>query len=88
MRAFGRLLTVVAAAFGALVASQFPEFAQQYRQRLGGALDEMRQVVAEFDADAARNHLTREQALSNYGASGAPFFRDQGTTVKGTIGRL
>jgi len=28
------------------------EFAQQYRQRIGGALDELRRIVAEFDAEA------------------------------------
>jgi hypothetical protein len=87
MRAFGRLLVVVAAALGGLVGSQFPEFAQQYRQRLGGALDEMRQVVADFDADASRNHLTRDQALSNYGAADAGFLRDQGASMQGAIGR-
>ena len=40
---------------GALTLSQAPEFAQQYRQRLGGALDELRRVVADFDADAAKS---------------------------------
>lgn len=87
MRALGRLFVIVAAALGGLVASQFPEFAQQYRQRIGGALDEMRQVVAGFDADASRNKLTREQALSTYVGSDAPFLHDQGATVAGTITR-
>src|SRR5688572_1167100 len=79
MRALGRLIVVIAAAFGGLVASQFPEFAQQYRQRLGGAVDELLRVVADFDADASRNQLTREAALQTYGRSGEPFLQDRGT---------
>ena len=54
LRWLGRLAVGIAAAAGALTASQLPEFAQQYRQRLGGALEELRQVVADFDADAER----------------------------------
>jgi hypothetical protein len=87
LRWLGRLVVGVAAATGALAASQFPEFAQQYRQRLGGALEEMRQVVAEFDADAARNELTREEALGRYRNAEEPFLRDQGTSVGGSIER-
>lgn len=87
MRALGRFLVVLAAALGGLAASQFPEFAQQYRQRLGGALEEMRQVVASFDADASRNRLTREEALSTYTRDDTPFLRDQGASVKQQIGR-
>ena len=60
MRALGRLIVGLAAAGGALTASQLPEFTQQYRQRLGGAVDELLRVVADFDADAARNPLTGE----------------------------
>jgi len=33
------------ALFAAVLGSQFPEFAQQYRQRLGGALDELDRIV-------------------------------------------
>ena len=38
---------------GAALATQAPEFAQQYRQRLGGAIDELRGMVAQFDAEAS-----------------------------------
>ena len=33
------------------VLSQTPEFAQQYRQRLGGAVDELQRIVLQFDDD-------------------------------------
>lgn len=87
MRLFGRFLVVAAATVGGLLASQLPEFAQQYRQRLGGALEELRAVVAAFDADAGRNDLTRPQALAVYGRSDQPFLRDQAASVGGTIDR-
>ena len=48
----------------ALAASQFPEFSQQYKQRLSGAVDELAWVVERFDADAAALDLSRDAALS------------------------
>jgi len=47
----------------AAVTSQLPEYAQQYRQRLGGAIDEINRMLADFDADAAREHMTRAQGV-------------------------
>src|SRR4051812_31978800 len=49
---------------GGLAASRGPEFAQQYRQRLGGAVDELRRVVERFDADAQGAGHTREGAIT------------------------
>jgi hypothetical protein len=43
--------------------SQFPEFSQQYAQRLGGAVDALGEVVADFDASAAAEGLDRAGAL-------------------------
>ena len=37
----------------ALVLSQFPEYAQQYTQRLGGAVDELRVITEDFGRGAA-----------------------------------
>ena len=48
-----------------IAASQFPEFSQQYVQRLGGAVDELRLVAADFDKSAAGVGLTREEALAS-----------------------
>ena len=87
IRLLGRFLVVLAAAFGGVTSSQLPEFAQQYRQRLGGALEELRQVVTAFESDAARSSLTREEALETYGRSGEPFLRDQGASTRTTIER-
>ena len=87
MRAIGRFIVVIAAALGALIAAQFPEFSQQYRQRLGGALEELRQFVEDFDADAERNQLTRPAALETYDDAQEPFLRDRGVTARSTLSR-
>jgi hypothetical protein len=49
---------------GAATTAQFPEFSQQYMQRLGGAVDALGEVVADFDASAAASDLSREAALA------------------------
>jgi hypothetical protein len=49
---------------GAAATSQFPEFSQQYLQRLGSAVDALSEVVADFDASATASDLTREEALA------------------------
>lgn len=49
----------------ALAASQFPEFSQQYKQRLSGAVDELAWVVERFDADAAALGMSRDAALTD-----------------------
>ncbi len=45
--------------------SQFPEYSQQYTQRLAGAVDELSTVVEMFDADAASLNMTRAEALAD-----------------------
>lgn len=59
-----RILTFIVGLLGATGLSQFPEFSQQYLQRLAGAVDELRRVVADFDASAEGVGMTREQALA------------------------
>ena len=69
VRSTARILTLAGALTGGAVVSQAPEFAQQYRQRIGGALQELNAVVADFDKDAAASDMTREQALTRYSRS-------------------
>lgn len=67
---FIRTLVMVAALCGALAAAQFPAYSQQYMQRLGGAVDALGQVVADFDASAASLGLSRTEALAQmYGTA-------------------
>ena len=59
-----RILAILGGVSGAVTLSQFPEFSQQYLQRLAGKADALAQVTAEFDATAAKNGLTRDAALT------------------------
>lgn len=81
----------VTLAFGLLAGasfSQIPEFAQQYRQRLGGAIDELATVVARFDADAGAEGLTRAAALDRHLRNADPLFRRRGESAQISIDRL
>jgi len=49
--------------------SQFPEFPQQYLQRLSGAVDELRIVTFAFDLTAKASGLSRDEALAKIGGS-------------------
>ena len=67
--------------------AQFPEYAQQYEQRLGGAVDELRIIVDDFDRGAASFGLNREDALMRYALSPDEFLQDRGLSMRMTIGR-
>lgn len=70
-----RILAMIGGVAGAAGLSQFPEFSQQYLQRLAGKVDALSAVVADFDASAARNDLTREAALAEL--AGTAFLDDR-----------
>jgi len=76
-----------AALAGGISLSQAPEFAQQYRQRIGGAIEELQRVVDEFDSDASANGMMRSEALAAH-AGAQPLFRDRGRSMETTIARL
>jgi len=59
-----RILAILGGVSGAVALSQFPEFSQQYLQRLAGKVDALTAVAQQFDATAAKNGATREQALA------------------------
>jgi hypothetical protein len=48
----------------AILLGQVPEFAQQYAQRLGGAIDELDRTVRHFDEDPRRSGYDRSGALA------------------------
>jgi hypothetical protein len=87
MRASTALAGLVAIFIG-LPASQLPEFTQQYAQRIGGAVDQLRIVINEFDADAARSNLDRQLALRKMRENPEQFIRDQGVRMSERIARL
>lgn len=71
----------------AVILSQFPEYAQQYTQRLGGAVDELRVITEDFDRAAAAGGLDRTAALERYNASNDEFLAGRGTSMTATFQR-
>ena len=66
----GRIVNGIAAAIGAVVFAQFPEFYQQYLQRLGGRLDQAKLDVERIMEDAATLGRTLEAYMQELLASG------------------
>jgi len=81
-----RILNIAGGTVLAVGASQFPEFSQQYVQRLGGAVDELSKVVSAFDDAAAASNLSREEALGEL--SGTEFLDQRQADIRYTMGRF
>lgn len=64
-----RALSLAGGLAGAAGLSQFPEFSQQYLQRLAGQVDALNIVVADFDASANSAGLSRAAALEELAGS-------------------
>jgi hypothetical protein len=82
-----RTTFALALAFG-LATSQAPEFAQQYFQRLGGAIDELKRQMASFDSDSQGVGFSRAEGVEHLRASGDPLARQRGDRVAEDAGRL
>ena len=80
-----RIVNIAGGMLLAAGASQFPEYSQQYVQRLGGAVGELKKVVVAFDAAATASNLTREGALQEL--SGTDFLNKRQADMRLTIGR-
>jgi len=82
-----RLFVMILVIGSAITSSQLSEFAQQYRQRLGGALGELEQVAKAFDRDAEKLKMTRTTALIKLSSSPAPLVQKRGLSMKQTFQR-
>src|SRR5262249_28158662 len=82
-----RAVVFVLALIAGMTASQVPEFAQQYRQRLGGAIDELAPLITHFDEDAARSKYDRETALAVMTRNDERLVRDQASRMRENIER-
>ena len=82
-----RTLAIIGGLALAMTLSQFPEYAQQYTQRLGGAVDELHVIAEEFDQAAAEAGLTRDAALERYAVTGDVFIEGRGRSMAQTIAR-
>jgi hypothetical protein len=65
-----------------LLGTQWPEFSQQYRQRLGGALDELKRIVAVFDAEAASHSLSPAEGIVRLKDNPDPLARERGADIE------
>lgn len=81
-----RTLALAGGIAGGVATSQFPEFSQQYLQRLGGAVDALGEVVADFDASASASNLSRAQALEDM--QGTAFLERRSADMTRSIARF
>ena len=79
------LATMIA---GGAMFSQSPEFAQQYKQRIGGAIEELTSVVENFDADAKASEMSRTEALTVMSHSKDKLIQDRATSMRKAINRF
>ena len=80
-----RVLCLAGGLAGAAGLSQFPEFSQQYLQRLAGQVDALTLVVKDFDASALAAGLGREDALEQM--AGTPFLESRQVDMRRTFAR-
>lgn len=64
-----RALCLIGGLTGAAGLSQYPEFSQQYLQRLAGQVDELTRQVKDFDETALADGLGREEMLEAMAAT-------------------
>ncbi|NEU12290.1 DUF2937 family protein [Methylobacterium sp. BTF04] len=83
-----RTLGLALGLLGGMIAAQGPEFAQQYAQRLGGTLDELRRVVAGFEADATATGHTRDDAVDRLRSDPNALVARRGEAARYDIARL
>ena len=84
---YARRFALAVAVLAGLIGSQAPEFAQQYRQRLGGALEELNRMIAEFDAEVRAENLTPAEGLGRLEANADPLARERGEDMAKAIDR-
>ena len=82
-----RFALLVALLFG-FALTQVPEFVQQYRQRLGGAIDELSHTIARFDSDSAQQGLTESGGIDRLRANTDRFVQQRGTQMQDDVVRL
>lgn len=81
-----RAAMLAAGVTGAVGASQFPEFSQQYMQRLGGAVDELARQIDRYENDALGAEMTLPAYLEAMQAEG-PIGTVQATNIQSDIDR-
>lgn len=80
-------LAIVGAVALGVAFSQFPEYAQQYLQRLGGAVDVLEEQVQTYRAAAAEQGISLEQYVDRFRANADVVVADDGAQKERIIAR-
>jgi hypothetical protein len=83
-----RLLDRILCVAGAVLFSQFPEFMQQYLQRLEGHLDEARLTVDRFRAAAAQSGMSLDQLVAGTAQNPDPSMGRLGGVIQAAVARV
>ncbi|MET1412825.1 DUF2937 family protein [Roseibium sp. HPY-6] len=76
-----RILMFIVMLTSGTATSQLPEFSQQYRQRMGGAIDALEEILADFRRDAAAYGMSVTEAIARQKASDDPFIQARGDSM-------
>jgi len=82
-----RLALFFAMIFGVSM-TQLPEFVAQYKQRLGGAIDELSAIVARFDRDSAAAGMSERAGIERLTSNPDAFVRRRGAQMADVSARL
>lgn len=82
----GRALMLAGGVSGALASSQFPEYSQQYMQRLGGTVDELARQIHRYEKDAQIVGLDLDGLLAGLQGEG-PLAKTQAGNIRADIDR-
>jgi hypothetical protein len=83
-----RRFALFVAMFSGLLTTQMPEYWQQYRQRLEGAIDELTAIVTQFDKDSARQGMTEGAGIAHLKANTDALARSRGDAMQHAARRL
>jgi hypothetical protein len=65
-----------------------PEYWQQYRQRLEGAVDELSAIVTQFEADSARQGMSVGNGIAHLKANPDQLAHSRGVAMQHAVNRL
>jgi hypothetical protein len=88
MKPFDALASRIFAVVGAVTLSQFPNFVQAYLQRLGGHLDELKRVIAQYDKAAVSTGKTLKEYISIHMSSNSPEIVKTGQIMNDQLTRV
>jgi len=83
-----RQIALFFAMLSGILTTQMPEYWQQYRQRLEGAIDELSAIVTKFDAESTAQGMTEAGGIAHLEQSTDPLARGRGEAMENAVNRL